>query len=79
MSSHLRRLWSSLRRRGEVDDILNITGFKKGERIVVNHPEIGQPVGGVITGIVPRSMNVLVRFDGITDLAMVPVELLERE
>lgn len=66
-----------LRKRGG-SDLLNVTDFEVGDRVVVNHPEIGVPVGGEITAIVPRAQGVMVRFDGITQVALVPVGMLER-
>ena len=82
MSRHLRRGWMKLRLRKRAQE-----QFQVGDRVTVNHPEIGVPVGGVITAIVPTSsylvagevLKAFVRFDGITDVALVPVDMMERE
>lgn len=52
------------------------SGLEVGQHVFIDHPEIGQPVGGEVTGEVPQSGLVMVRMDGTDLVAPVPLDMI---
>lgn len=52
--------------------------WEVGDPVMVNHPDIDGPAFGEITATIYQAPFVFVRFDGVEQVAMVPVIMLER-